>query len=158
MNRYKKLQITINEILELQLQDDEIFFAQKVPQKLYALANLMNFPNIDNEEFKRYLAFFQNDIYLDVKRCMLVQNETSHEQREAIFSSIKLHIKPRLKVVEYAFAFYLKDKSLLFKEEDGRQHLPINKAARVKAVQIYDKLLHHHGKTGDNLSNPAAAS
>lgn len=153
MNRYKKIQIAIKEILELQCENNETFFAHTVPQKLSNLKALMHFSMVKNEDFNRYISLFQSDIMIDMKRSLAINNNTNAIERAALLESIKKHSAQRLKVVEFACAYFLKDKAVLFRDEDEKPKA-IN--AHGKSFSFYDWIF-HNGKHSP-ASNQAAAS
>jgi hypothetical protein len=155
MNRHTKLKNAINDIVELHLENDEIFFSQKVPQLLFRVLKLMEFQEIANPDFLRYLSFFQNDVKLDINRSLQLDVSSSFEEKEALLNLIKNHTRAKLKVVEFSFAYYLKDKSKLFKEED--HSVSKHNSILVKRLHLYDWFF-NHGKSGDNMANSAAAS
>jgi hypothetical protein len=154
MNRHTKLKNAINEVVDLNLENDDIFFSQKVPQLLFRVLKLMEFPEVANPEFLRYLSFYQNDVKLDINRCLQLNASSPEEEKVAVLNLIKSHTKAKLKVVEFSFAYYIKDKSKLFREED---HSVSKHNILVKKLHLYDWFF-NHGKSGDNLANSAAAS
>lgn len=155
MNRHTKLKNAINAITELTLENDESFFTQKVPQLLFQVIRLMEFPEIVNPDFLKYLSHFQHDLNLDIKRSLQLTPSSTLEERDALLNLIKSHSIPKLKVVDFAFAFYLKDKTKLFKDEDRVVSNSNNNTN--KKMHLYDWFF-HHGKSSDNISNSAAAS
>ena len=155
MNRHTKLKNAINAIVDLKLENDEFFFTQKVPQLLFNVSRLMAFPEIVNPDFLRYLSFYQNDIKLDINRSIKLDPSSTLEEKESLLTLIKSHSKLKLKVVDFAFAYYLKDKSKFLRDEDLVVSKPNN--TPVKKMHLYDWFF-HHGKSSDNISNSAAAS
>jgi hypothetical protein len=126
MNHYKKLEVAINTVQNTCLSDEEGFFVKDLAPKLMAVINLMHFSNIQHTAFNEYLGWFQNDIQLDIKRCSEVSVETSDEEKKELLEIIKKHVHAKLKVVDFAFIYFLKDKSLLFQEEKPRSISSVN--------------------------------
>lgn len=155
MNRHTKLKNAINDIVELRLENDETFFSQKVPQLLFRLLKLIDFPEVADPDFLRYLSFYQNDIKLDINKSLQLHASSSEEGKEDFLTRIKNHSKSKLRVVEFACAYYLKDKFKLMREEDHAVSNP--NSTPVKKMHLYDWFF-HHGKSGDNIANSAAAS
>ena len=155
MNRHTKLKTAINELLELELEEHHSFFQQKVLQMLLNIQHLMEFPQIVKEDFSRYLEYFKNDLRLDMEKVSCICETSSREEKELLLKSVKSHTKIKLQVVEYAFAFYLKDISKLYLQED--KTVPHPSGNSMKKTHIYDWIF-HHGKSPDPLSKRAAAS
>ena len=116
MNHYQKLEAAINAVLNLSFKEQDNFFVNEVVPKLQVVRDLLYFPNIDNIGFKQYLALFQNDVQIDINRCICSMENTI--ELTELLQNIKSHIKPKLQVVEYAFSYYLRDSAPLFKKLD----------------------------------------
>jgi len=114
MNHYQKLEAAINEVQELSLKEEKDFIAKNLIPKLQRVRDLLYFPNIDDQEFTKYMALFANDVQLDINRCANA-GENTIELTE-LLQNIKLHIKPKLRTVEFAFSHYLKDSTQLLQE------------------------------------------
>ena len=125
MNHYKKLEAAINEVQALSFTNDEFFFIRELVPKLHAVSSLMQVPNIHHAGMTEYLGWFQDDIALDIQRCSALSPSTSIEEKEELLQLIKKHIKAKLKVLVYAFCYFLQDKSPLFVEEKPRSIVPV---------------------------------
>src|SRR5215218_3134464 len=108
MNHYKKLEAAINDVQETCLTDEDDFFVRDLAPKLMAVINLMHFTNIQHTAFNEYLGWFQNDIDLDIRRCREVSAQTPKEDKEQLLQLVKKHVHAKLKVVDFAFIYFLK--------------------------------------------------
>ncbi|MES2649259.1 MAG: hypothetical protein V4717_20440 [Bacteroidota bacterium] len=125
MTHYQKLRTAINNVLETRFEEEPGFLQSKLVPKLQILRDLLNFPAIKNVDFTNYLSLYQNDIQEDINRCICDSSENVIENTE-LLNSIKLHMPGKLKVVEFAFAFYKQDDALLLKEPKQRSIIPLN--------------------------------
>ena len=147
MTYYQKLEQAITNFEALELNDNEPFFIDPVMVQLIAIHDLMIFPNIVHEKFQQYIGWFRNDIHLDIQNCLQISAQASENEKLQLLTSIKKHVHAKLKVVEYAFSFYLPGNQLLNKEwSTGTRRITKKKTpvtwqkTVAKAIGIY--LLH----------------
>ena len=133
MSHYKKLEVAINQILNLSFKEQENFFVNDLVPKLQTVRDLLYFPDINHEGFKEYLELFQNDVQTDINRCICISSTNTIELVE-LFQLIKAHIQPKLKIVEFAFMYYLQDITQLF--QNGNSNKIIRLKTRPKGSYV----------------------
>jgi hypothetical protein len=116
MTFFQKVAEAINNFKAIELTENEKFFIDPVMNQLIIIHDLMIFPYIENEKFQQYIGWFRNDIRMDINRCLNVSSLATHREKLDLLNSIKGHISPKLKVVEFAFTYYLDNRELLNKE------------------------------------------
>ncbi len=120
MSPHQKLQVAINEVLAVNYKEATGFFINELVPKLQTVHELLYFPAIDHPGFKEYLGWFQNDIEVDIQNCISLTSGNTMERIE-LLEIIKKHIEAKLKIVEFAFKYYLQDNSPLFQQGDQRK-------------------------------------
>jgi hypothetical protein len=120
MRYYQKLAEEINNFTAITLAEDEKFFMDPVMNQLIIIHDLLIFPYIEHEKFQQYIGWFRNDIRKDINRCLNSPLHASADEKLELLNAMKARIKPKLKVVEFAFSYYL-DKKDLLKKESGAE-------------------------------------
>ena len=130
MNRHQKLELAIQEVEHLSFKEDEVFFINEVVPKLQVIHDLLNFPQIDHQGFKAYLSLFQNDVRFDIDRCSGISPSNTTESIEFL-ELIKKHMQAKLKVLEFAFSYYLNDSTLLLQEACDVKIIQLNGVPKI---------------------------
>jgi hypothetical protein len=116
MNYYQKLAEAINNFTAITLSEEENFFMDPVMNQLITIHDLLIFPYVENEKFQQYIGWFRNDIRKDINRCLDAGMLDSPAEKLHLLNAIKDRVRPKLKVVEFAFSFYLQNRELLKKD------------------------------------------
>ena len=133
MTHYQKLQEAINNFNLIDLAGNEKFFIDPVMTHLITIHDLLIFPYIDHEKFQQYIGWFRNDIRQDINRCLNVSPQTSLPEKQELLDAIKNRVKPKMKVVEFAFTYYLDNREPLYREW-GAQVRPIKTQGLLKGL------------------------
>ncbi|MES2647941.1 MAG: hypothetical protein V4717_13760 [Bacteroidota bacterium] len=126
MSIHKKMETAINDVSAINIIDEKVFFEQQLIPKIQVIRDLMLFPYIHHNDFHEYLEIFRNDIQLDINACQQIKADAPIEEKEALLNLVKSHIKAKMRVVVFAFSYYLQNKALLYKEEKGSSIYTMN--------------------------------
>jgi hypothetical protein len=121
MTLYRQFESAIDDVENTVLQTGSDFFVVEVIPKLQIISDLMEMRDIEHSDFQAYLQLFRNDIRLDIEKCLEITPGTPLEEKEALLNLIKKHVRPKIKVLEYAFCFYLKDDGLLHADNRNKR-------------------------------------
>jgi hypothetical protein len=121
MTLYRQFESAIDDVENTVLQTGSDFFVVEVIPKLQIISDLMEMRDIEHSDFQAYLQLFRNDIRLDIEKCLEITPGTPLEEKEALLNLIKKHVRPKIKVLEYAFSFYLKDDGLLHADNRNKR-------------------------------------
>ncbi|MES2647648.1 MAG: hypothetical protein V4717_12275 [Bacteroidota bacterium] len=130
MTLYKQFESAINDLENTVNKAGPGFFAKEVIPKLQTISGLMVLENNKNAALQAYLDLYRNDIQLDIENCLLITDESTMDKKEQLLTQIKSHIRPKIKVLEYAFCYYLKDDSLLHAEIGNDRKVKSNSKQR----------------------------
>ena len=113
MTLFKRFESAIENVENTILKTGADFFVSEVIPKLQNLIDLMEMRDVIHGDFQAYLDLYRNDLQLDIEKCLDVTPSTPMEEKEALLNLIKMHVRPKIKVMEYACYYYLKDDTLL---------------------------------------------
>ncbi len=126
MTLYKQFESVINDLENTLIQPGTNFFMEEVIPKLQNLSDLMVLENNKHAALQAYLDLYRNDLQLDIEKCLQINDESTMEEKEQLLTQIKKHVRPKIKVLEYAFCYYLKDDALLHVELSNTRSVKLN--------------------------------
>ena len=119
MTRLKKLDLINKEIQETIINNDLAFFTDLFPEKLNAFLELTYFPEIKHETFHLYLDTYRNGILVDtIKWCKESKINETDWQKDFTLRICKQNVHSMMRIINWAFEYYIGNKELLLKEED----------------------------------------
>lgn len=119
MTRIEKLELINKEVQETVISNDLDFFTDLFPEKLNTFLGLTYFPEITHETFHLYLDTYRNGILVDtIKWCKESKLNETEWQKNFTLKSCKESVKSMLRIINWAFEYYIGNKELLLKEED----------------------------------------